>query len=117
MRWKDGQWLDMDRLHLGCLAYAFIQNDPREAKLCLCRYSEDVHRTECKALSIATLTRSLYATKIARVRCYTMLSAIFMCKDVQIYNKWTKFIVLELQLIDKSIFQELMMGGRMLWTD
>ena len=33
-----------------------------------CRYSKDVHRTKCKALTITRLTHSPYTTKIARVR-------------------------------------------------
>ena len=46
------------------------------------RYSTDVHRTKCKALTITRLTHSPYTTKIARIRCYTMLSTIFNCKDL-----------------------------------
>ena len=42
-----------------------------------------VHRTKCQALTIALLTRSPYTTKIARIRCYTMLSTIVNCRDVQ----------------------------------
>ena len=37
-------------------------------------------RTKCQALTIARLTHSPYATKIARIRCYTMLSTIFKCQ-------------------------------------
>ena len=42
-----------------------------------CWCSKDVHRTKCQALSIVRLTHSLYTTKLARIRCYTMLSNIF----------------------------------------
>ena len=38
---------------------------------------KDVHRTKCQAQTITRLTHSLYTTKIARIRCYTMLSTIF----------------------------------------
>ena len=38
-----------------------------------CRCSKHVHRTKCQALTIARLTHSLYATKTARIRRYTML--------------------------------------------
>ena len=33
-----------------------------------CRYNEEVHRTKCKAPTIARLTHSLYTTKIARIK-------------------------------------------------
>ena len=32
---------------------------------------------------IARLTHSMYTTKIARIRCYTMASTICKCQDVQ----------------------------------
>ena len=41
-----------------------------------CRYSKDVHRNKCQARTIARLALSLYSTKIARIRRYTMLSTI-----------------------------------------
>ena len=50
--------------------------------LYLCLYSKDVHRTKWQALTIARLTHSLY-TEIARIRCYTMLSIVFKCQDIQ----------------------------------
>ena len=34
-------------------------------------------------LTFARLTHSLHTTKIARIICYTMLSTVFKCKDVQ----------------------------------
>ena len=49
----------------------------------LCLYSKNVHRTKCQALTIAKLTHSPYTTKIARKRCYIMLSTIFKCQGVQ----------------------------------
>jgi hypothetical protein len=49
----------------------------------ICLYSKDVHRTKCQAQRIARLIQSLYPKKIARIRCYKMLSTIFECKDVQ----------------------------------
>ena len=78
-------------LHSGRLADAFIQRLKirtfvrRKRNNNPCRYSEDVHRTECQALTIARLTHSSYTTKIARIRCYnaTMLRTAFNCQDVQ----------------------------------
>ena len=40
-------------------------------------------RSKCQALTITRLTHSPYATKLARIRCYTVLSIIFRCQDVQ----------------------------------
>ena len=54
-----------------------------ETTIYLRRYSKDVHRTECQALTITRLTHHLYTTKIARIKCYTMLSTTFKCQDVQ----------------------------------
>ena len=46
----------------------------------------DVHRKSTKGLIIARLTHSPYTTRIGRIRCYTMLSTICKCRDVQTYN-------------------------------
>ena len=56
-------------------------SEERETAVYLCRYSKDVHKTKCQALAIASLTHSPYKTKIARIRCYIMLT---------IYNKWVR---------------------------
>ena len=62
-----------------------------------CRYSKDVHRNNCQALTIASLTNSTYTTRKARIICYKMLSMLFLknqdvrhtlsgdikCQDVQ----------------------------------
>ena len=48
-----------------------------------CWYSKDVQRTKSPVLMIARLIHSLYTTKVARLRCYKMLSTIFKCYDVQ----------------------------------
>ena len=40
-------------------------------------------RTKCQALTIARLTHSPYATKIARIRRYATLSTMVKCTDVQ----------------------------------
>ena len=50
-----------------------------------CWYSKDVHRTKCQARTIARLTRSLYSTKMARIRCYTMLRTIVIL-SAKTYN-------------------------------
>ena len=48
------------------------------------RCSKDVRRTKYQALTISRLTHSPYTTKIARIRCYTMLlSTIFKCMDIK----------------------------------
>ena len=49
--------------HLGHLADAFNQ---QVKTIYLCWYSKDVHRTKCKALTIARLTHSLYKYKNIR---------------------------------------------------
>ena len=74
-------------LHLGHLTDAFIQSDLQKIHLSeeretiyRCWYSK--YRTKCPSLTIARLTHSLYTTKMARIRCYTMLSTI-LSKDVQ----------------------------------
>ena len=54
-----------------------------ETTIYLCWYSKEVHRTKCKALTIARLTHTLYTTKMARIRCYTMLGTIFKCQDIE----------------------------------
>ena len=82
---------DIFILHLRHLADAFIQSnlqyvhlsEERETTIYCCRYSKDVHRTKCQAPTIARLIHSPYATKIARIRCYTMLSTILKCKVIQ----------------------------------
>ena len=81
-------------LHLHCahLADPFIQSNLQRVPLAeeggttiyRCRYSKDVHRTECQGKTIAGLTHSRYTTKLARIRCSTMLRTIFKCKDVQL---------------------------------
>ena len=64
-------------LHLGLLADTFIQSHNNTTTIYRCRYSKDVHRTKCQALTIARLTRSLYTTKLTRIRCYTMLRVLW----------------------------------------
>ena len=66
-------------IHLEHLADTFIQSDIQKVN---CQ-GKDVHRTKCRALTIVMLIHSLYTTKTVRIRCYTMLSTIFKCKDVQ----------------------------------
>ena len=81
-------------LHLGRFCRRFIPKivDSSSDKVHLseeretinrCRYSKDVHRYKCQALTITRLSHSLYKTKIARIRCYTMLCTIFKIQDVQ----------------------------------
>ena len=55
-------------------------SEERETELYRRRYSKDIHRNMCQALTIAKLT---HTTNIARIRGYTMLSAIFKCHDEQ----------------------------------
>ena len=61
----------------------YICQKKEKKRIYHCRYIENVHRTKCQALTITRLTHSLYATKIARIRRYTMLSTICACKDIQ----------------------------------
>ena len=79
-------------LHLGHLAASVLSKATYSKYICqkkennivvTCRYSKDVDRTKCQALTIVRITPSLYTTKRARIRCYTMLSIIFKCQDVQ----------------------------------
>ena len=76
--------------HLGYLADAFIQSDLQYVHLSeeretiyRCRYSKDVHRTKCQALTIIRLTHFAYPTKITRTSCYTMLSTFL---PTRLYN-------------------------------
>ena len=94
-----GQWAELHRRsdrwaferHFGHLADAVIQSDLQlahlleegETTIYRCRYSKDDHRTKCQALTIVSLTHSPYTTKIARIRCYTMLSTVIECQDVR----------------------------------
>ena len=49
-----------------------------------CRYSKDVHRNKCQALTITMLTNSLYKTKRARRRWYTTWYFYsYICQNVQ----------------------------------
>ena len=84
------EYLDELHLHLGRLADSSIQSNLQEVHLSeeretiyRCRYSKDVHGTKCQSPTIARLTQSLYTAKTARIRCYTTLSTIFKCEDVQ----------------------------------
>ena len=58
-------------------------SEKRETTIYRCGYSRDIHRTMCQALTITRLTHSPYATKIGRIRCYTMPSTIFKLQDVE----------------------------------
>ena len=72
-------------LHTGNLADAFIQNDlhlsEERETIYLCRYSKDVHRTKCQALTTPSLTRSPYTTQIARIRCYTKMTPLIVSQS------------------------------------
>ena len=69
------------------LTISIHMSEEKYTTLYHCRYSEDVHRTKCQALTIvnplARLTHPLCPTKLARIRCYPMLSTHFKCKDMQ----------------------------------
>ena len=81
-------------LHLGHLADAFIQSDLQEhlseegeTTLDLCRYSKDVHRTKCQALTIVRLTHSLYTIKQASTRYH------FNCDYQELFSRLGHFRV------------------------
>ena len=88
--WQDAYQLNNDTyMHL---ANAFIQNNlqqvhlSEEGETTTYRWwnSTDGHRTKCQALTIARLTHSLYATKIARIRDDTMLSTMQSLGELRI---------------------------------
>ena len=58
----------------GCMSLLFWK---RETKIYCCRCSKDVHRTKWQAPTIARLNYCLYASKIARIRCHTILLVLF----------------------------------------
>ena len=94
--WAVLQRVNISKLHdwhFGHLADAFILIDikwvvRRKTTIYRWRYRKDAHRNKCQAITIARLTHSLYTTKIARIRCYMMLSTIFKCQDVQHTIRW-----------------------------
>ena len=53
-----------DKVHL---------SEEGETTIYLCRYSKDVHRTKCQALTIVRLTHSPYTTKIARKMLHSLV--------------------------------------------
>ena len=75
-------------LNLGHLGVNFIQRDLQSVHL-----SEEEKQYVAvgtvrsswreQVLTIIRLTHSLYTTKLFRIKCYTMLSTISWCKDVQ----------------------------------
>ena len=69
----------------------------RETTIYRCRYSRDVHRTKCQALTIARLTHSRYTRKIARIRRYTILDNIL--SEVSAYSSeqegWERVAIMQ----------------------
>ena len=66
-----------------------------KASIYLCWYSEDVHRTKCKALRIPRLTHSLCATKITRIGCYTTKYYNCIPRTIGAYIKVSTLVVFE----------------------
>ena len=76
----------------------FLRRRRNNHILYCCRYSKDVHRTKCQALTIVRFTHSPYTTKIARIRCHTiillLLSTIFKCEDWSL-ESFVDYIIIE----------------------